>query len=331
MGNQQSSSTVINDTVNKSLSNILMSSSSTCAQTNSLEQKQVFSNITGDEGCNVTISDVNQTALQSPNFTCSSTKTNESDLMSKFKTELNQQAEAHIKNSTIGNAESRVTNSNKIVNDIVNNISISNVSSCVQDNFLKQSQGVDNVKASCPGYCRNADVCVELVKVSPTFAAAFCDPSKCSINVSGFNQSAVQGSIASCLVEDTNYQKVLSESGNTLSQMAKTTNDGVDVAKIIDSTGDAVSGVINSAQTSIIVIGIVIVVLVAIAAYFLLSGGSSKLPQFNYSQANSRNEMFSGPRSNNSNFSMGPQRSPNNFNSFLPNFPLRSSGFNTTY
>lgn len=312
MGNQQSSSNIINDTVNKSLSNILISSSSSCSQTNSLEQSQVFSNITGEEGCSVSITDVNQMSQQSPNFTCASSKTNDSELMAKFKTELEQQAEAHIKNSTIGNAESRVENSNKLVNDIVNNISISNISSCVQDNFLKQSQGVNNIKASCPSFCRQPEVCVQLAKINPAFATAFCDSSKCNINMSGFNQSAIQGAIANCLAEDTNYQKALGESANTLTQMAETTNDGVDVSKIVDSAGNAVSNIISSSQTVFIVIGVVIVILAALAAYFLLSGGSSKLPAMNYQQFRTRPSMFRYPLSANTQFSMGPQQPPGN-------------------
>lgn len=282
MGNQQSSASVINDTVNKSLSNILMSSSSSCTQTNTLSQKQVFSNITADDGCSVSISNIDQTANQSPNFTCSSSVANSSDLTSKFKTDLDQKAAAQISNFTIGNAQSSSDIKNKLVNDITNNINISNVSTCVQDNFLKQSQGVDTVKASCPGYCRNAHVCAELAAISPTFAAAFCDPSKCSINISGFNQSAIQGAIGNCLSSDSNYQKTLTDAANAIAQDAKASNTGVDLSQIIASAGQAAADIIKSSQLTFIVIGIVIVIVLGIGAYFLLSGGSSNIPQFNY-------------------------------------------------
>jgi len=284
MGNQQSSSDVISDTVNKSVTKVLISSSSTCGQSNSLTQSQVFNNIKGDTGCSVNITNVSQTANQTPNFTCSSNTSNSTDLMSQLQTQLKQQAEANIENSTLGNAEAQTTNINKIVNDISTDINISSVSSCVQDNFLKQSQGVNTISASCPSYCRDPSICVQMAPYDPKF----CDMSKCAIEVSDFAQASMQGAVGNCLASNQNYQKILSESANTVSQLAKATNTGVDVSEIvtaggnvvsgaITASGNAASGVISSSTMPFIVIGIVIVLALLVGAYFMLNGGGEQV------------------------------------------------------
>jgi hypothetical protein len=272
MGNQQSSSETVSDIVNKSVSNVLVSSSSTCAQNNSLENLQVFNNITADEGCSISISNVSQTANQSPNFTCSSSSANSTDLQSKFQAELKQQTDAAIKNTTLGNANAQSKNTSKTVNDISTNIDINTVSSCVQNNFLKQTQGVNNLKASCPSYCRNPDVCAKLPAGS-----TFCDSSKCSIALTDFTQSSIQNAVGKCLADNTTYQKVLSETATKVSQEAAAKNAGVSVAEIVTAGGGAISGIISSSQTIFIVIGVVIVIIVAIAIYFSMGSG---IPSF---------------------------------------------------
>lgn len=275
MGNQESTAISVSETVNKSISNVLASSSSSCGQNNNLIQEQVFKDIEADEGCSLSFSNISQTAIQSPNFTCSSDSKNDSALANQFKTQLQQQADARVSNSTIGNAVANSLNKNKTINEIVNNISISNVSSCVQDNFLKQSQGFHTIKASCPGYCKNPQLCVGL-------DSKICDMSQCKIEYNNISQSATQNAVASCLSSNANYQKILSETANEITQEAKAVNTGVDVSKIVDSTGNAVSGIITSSGDAtsgvimstampFIIIGVVIILVIAISAYFLMS------------------------------------------------------------
>lgn len=275
MGAQQSTSDTINDTVNKSVSNVLVSSSSSCGQNNSLENTQVFKNISADEGCSVSFSDISQKAQQSPNFTCSSNSKNDSQLATQFKNELQQQANATTSNFPIGYASDASKISNKLVNDITNNISISNVSSCVQNNFLKQSQGIDTIHASCPSYCRNQQICVDLAKVSPTLAATTCDMSKCNVPFNNISQSAIQSAVGNCLSNNTNYQHILGEASTNLAQTTTTKNTGVDVGGIIESVGTASSNILTASWLPFIVIGIVVVLVIGIGAYFLMSSGSS--------------------------------------------------------
>lgn len=317
MGAQQSTSNVINDTVNTAVSNVLVSSSSSCGQNNTLENTQTFKNITADEGCRLNFSDISQTAVQSPNFTCSSDSKNDSDLATQFKSQLQQQADARAKNFPVGLAKTKSETINKLVNDIQNNISISNVSSCVQNNFLKQKQEFDGIKSSCPSYCRpNSQMCVDLAKVSPTLAGSICDMSKCDVEVKDITQSAVQSAVGNCLASNTNYQRILGEASTDLSQTAITKNEGVDVGAIIESTGTAASNIITAGWLPFIVIGVVVVLVVAIGAYFLLSSGNS---------VNYKNGQFRvGPSTTGQSNSGGrqPQNFINGFSSMLNNPPL---------
>jgi hypothetical protein len=299
MGNQESTAIVVSDTVNKSISNVLASSSSSCGQNNSLIQEQVFKDIDVGEYCGFNASNISQTAIQSPNFTCASDSKNDSALANQFKNELDQQVKASVSNSTIGNAVANSINKNKTINEISNNISISNVSSCVQDNFLKQSQGFHTIKASCPGYCKNPQLCVGL-------DPKICDMSLCQVNFNNISQLATQNAVASCLSSNANYQKVLSETANEITQEAKAVNTGVDVSKIVDSTGNAVSGVITSSGDAasgvimstampFIIIGIVIILVIAISAYFLMSpskGSNAQMLQNAYGPQQSSQGMF---------------------------------------
>lgn len=338
MGAQQSTSNVINDTVNKAVSNVLVTSSSSCGQNNTLESTQVFKNITADEGCRLTFSDISQTAVQSPNFTCSSDTTNDSDLAAQFKSQLQQQADARASNFPIGYAETNSTTVNKLVNDIENNISISTVSSCVQNNFLTQKQEFDTIKSSCPSYCRpNSQMCVDLAKVSPTLAGSICDMSKCDVEFKDISQSAIQSAVGNCLASNTNYQRVLGEASTDLSQTATTTNEGVDAGDIIDSIGTAGSNLITASSLPFIVIGVVVVLLVSIGAYFLLSSGggsqfkvgpSKYLPQFDLSNGGGKYLPQGQPQSITNGFSSMlnnapplPQSIINGFSSMLNNPP----------
>lgn len=278
MGAQQSTSNIINDTVNQSISNVLISSSSNCAQNNTLENTQIFKNITPDEGCSLSFTNISQTAQQSPNFTCSSNATNDSQLATQFKNDLQQEIDKKVSNFPIGYASDVSEITNKLVNDITNNISISNVSSCVQNNMLQQKQEFDTIKGSCPSYCNkgNSQMCVDLAKISPSLAATTCDMSKCDITFNNITQSSIQSAVGNCLSSNSNYQSILSETATELSQVSKSENTGVNL-----------SSVLTASFLPLLIIGIVVVLVIAIGAYFLLSsGGSSSSMKIQPSQLN---------------------------------------------
>lgn len=263
MGNQQSSTSIINDTVNKSVANVLMSSSNKCSQNNSLSQVQVFKNISGDKGCSPMFSS-EQTSQQSPNFTCSSDSKNDSELQTKFRNELTQQADAQAKNFVIGNAETRANTTNKIVNDILANVNISSVSGCVQDNIVEQSSTLDGIKVSCPPHCSDPSLCIAFAEAGHP---ELCDYDACKVPVADFAQRAVQSSVASCLSKNSSLQKAISDTVIDTAQIAKAKNTGIDLAEIVNSL---ISGPILAA-------GLVFIIALMILAYFLLSGGGETL------------------------------------------------------
>jgi hypothetical protein len=266
MGNQQSISTAISDTVNKSMTNVLMSSSSSCTQNNTISQTLTFNNIDlKDTGCTPDFNNINQDSKQSPNFTCSSDNSNNTELLSQFKTQLDQEAKATAENFPIGNQQSMTTTINNIVNDVTANIDIAQLSTCVQTNSTTQSQIYENIKSGCPKFCN--DGCPK---------GNSCDKSLCKVNFSNINQYATQSAVGSCLSSNSNVQKIITDASNTIKQSASSTTKGVDIAGIVNSIGDAISSVISSTWLPFIIIGLVIVCFCSSAAALFLStnGGS---------------------------------------------------------
>ena len=93
MGNQQSVASTINDTINKSISNVLTSSTN-CSQNNTVDAMITFQGIKTKGGCKLNFSDINQTINAAPNMTCAQSAANQAALASQFQTELNQNAAA---------------------------------------------------------------------------------------------------------------------------------------------------------------------------------------------------------------------------------------------
>jgi hypothetical protein len=234
MGNQQSRSNVINETINKSLASVILNSSSNCGQNNNAIQQLSISNLKSN-GCNLKIDGISQTSIQSPVFSCSIDSKNESDLLAKFKTELQQNAQSVVSGLAGAiNSESVSEVSNKLVNDISNNININSVSNCVQDSYSKQTADINNLELNCPDYCNNPSLCAGL---NPQLAMLLCDPSRCTNSITNINQNLIQKSVSECTLSNSNLQKVITDIGNEISQTAVSENKGIDLAEIISSIG----------------------------------------------------------------------------------------------
>lgn len=222
MGNQQSSADIVNDVLNKTVTNVLIENSQNCSQNNTSVQDMSFNDISADEGCSINFSGISQTALVAPNFTCSSKQENNSELMNKLQTALGSEAESKLSGLAGAlNSESRTTIKNKIVNEITNNINMSNVSSCVQDNLSKQKLQFKKIVASCPSYCRNVRQCKGVENM--------CDMSQCKINFTDINQSLTNKAVASCMSANENVQKIVNDVANDVTSSAKASNTGIDI------------------------------------------------------------------------------------------------------
>lgn len=230
MGNAQSSSQAVSDIVNKSVTNVLMSSSSQCGQNNSASQTLDFSNITASDGCNLDFNNITQTMIQTPNFTCSSNSQNESDLMSQFKSQLDQNSQAALSGlSGALNSNAASSTISKLKNEIENNINISQVSSCVQNSIADQKLKFNKINANCPAYCRNPQFCKGV--------ESLCDMSKCTTSFSNIGQSMTQAAVGSCLASNANLNKVISDASTQLTQASTSKNTGIDFTAIFASLG----------------------------------------------------------------------------------------------
>lgn len=245
----KASSEVVNDTINKSVSNVLMQSSQSCSQNNSLTQDISFEKIKAADGCSLNFSGISQTAIQSPNFTCSSDSKNESQLATAFKTELQQQSEAALKGVALG-AEVESEIKNKLVNDITANINISQVSSCVQDNLAKQLLNFENISGSCPIYCRNPTICKDVPQI--------CDMDKCEITFKDISQSLTQEAVGNCLSSNTAVNQIVNDVSNKTQQKSSSKLEGID----------------PTASSAVASIGLSICVIVIFVLIFLFLGGT---------------------------------------------------------
>lgn len=230
MGLQSATSKAISETVNKSMTNVMMSSSASCSQTNVATQELNFNDIVAPTGCNLEFSGISQTSVQTPNFSCSSDNKNDTELSAKFKTELEQNAKAAV--SGIGGAVVSKSDSetiNKLTNEISTNINVSNVSSCVQDNLSQQKMQFGKIQTSCPAYCNDLTMCKGELK-------SLCDMSKCTTSFKNISQSLTQAAVANCTSKNSNVQKIINEAASKLSQKAESKNEGINVFASLGSS-----------------------------------------------------------------------------------------------
>lgn len=219
MGNQQSRSTAIQDVVNKSITDVLLTSSSTCSQSNSAVQKIEISGVDTGPYCRLNITDINQTSVMTPNFTCSSNNTNNTSLMTDFQNKLDNNAKSAVSGLSLNlNSESNATAITTLKNEIKNNISVSNVSSCVQNNFSDQSFISRGARSGCPAYCGNINGCP---------AGNTCDLNLCSVNFGNINQTLVSSAVGNCLSSNSNLTSAINTAANTLQTSADSSNSGV--------------------------------------------------------------------------------------------------------
>ncbi len=263
MGNQQSRSSIVQDVVNKSVSNVLMSSSSSCSQNNSMSQDLNISDIIVHGG-SLEVSGISQTGQQIPNFTCSSDSANSSSLANQFKTQLDQQATSAL--SGLGGAANSESNSSvvgNLKNEIEQNINISNVSKCVQDNLAKQKTNIGKFEINVPGYCATG--------CPPGYS---CDMDACTVKVKDISQSLTQSAVGQCMASNQNLQQAINSASNQIKTSSVAENKGIDVAGMFNSLVSAVTGPMKYFVIGIIV---VIILVILVGGYFLMSPAGQEI------------------------------------------------------
>jgi hypothetical protein len=224
MGNQESVAQSVNKTVNESISNVLMSNSSTCGQNNTATQQFDLSNVTAGDGCSLDISS-KQISVQTPNFTCLSDSSQSSALQSSFETTLKQKAEAAVSGlSGALSTSAKSLNWSDIENKITSNINIANTAACVQNNLASQSAAISAIASSCPSLCRNSNIDVANMNAEQISAL----DNLCKVKI-GSVQDLTQAAVASCTSNNSAITDVTNTITNDMDQESKAKNTGANL------------------------------------------------------------------------------------------------------
>ena len=216
MGNQQSTAEAITDTINDTVTNVMVSNQSLCGQNNSAIQSINIGNINA-KGCGFNMSGITQTSVQKPNFSCFSSQTNNASLLTSLKNSLQQQATSEL--SGLGgaiNSQSLSTTASTLVNDITNNMNLTNLSSCIQNNIASQEFSQGNINVQCPSCCNNP---------GPS-----CNQRNCVVNISNLSQQLTQSAVANCLSENSNLLSVINQIASEISQKTASSNTGISMS-----------------------------------------------------------------------------------------------------
>ena len=260
MGNQQSTATAINNTVNQAISNVLINNSKTCSQNTEALATINFNNIETKGGCQLKWSNITQEVIQSPNLSYVQTSTDDTALRSEFQTQLDQATAASV--SGLGgaiNSEATSTTINNLKNTIVNNISISNIANCVQSTLAETTANWSNIKMDCTG-------CGLQCAGSPQICVNTCEQTWDTIK-----QSIIQKTVASCIQSNNTVVEAINKASNEISQQVEAANTGIDIFASFGSFSfAAIAGVIG---------GILLLLIIGFILYkFVFSKKGSKAP-----------------------------------------------------
>lgn len=211
MGGNNSKST--SDILNESITNVLMSNSSSCKQNNIARQNISITDI--NTTCGLNINGINQESTQTPNFSCSNNSSNNNVLMNELKNKLDQNIEQQLKGLNLGN-ENKNNISNKIKNIITNNIRMDNISKCVSKNFNSQDIIIKNINATCND-CNKP--CPPLYDCSKMYE-------KCNVNIMNIGQKLTQNAVAKCMLDNKIINEAITTIDNDIKQKNKSILDG---------------------------------------------------------------------------------------------------------
>jgi hypothetical protein len=226
MGPQQSKSVDMATIVNESVTDVFMSNSQSCTQSNVQTQTMILEGIdTSGTNCGIDISNVTQASLQSPNLSCISNNANSTDIMTKLTDTIDQKAKAAVSGAS-GSVYSKSDAENiaNVTNTIKTKIDISTASTCIQNNFNSQDMILKNFKSGCPACCGNMNGIPKN-----------CD---CKLKVSKIHQTALQTASANCITNNTAVAKAIADANANFKQASTANNSGIGSA----ATGSSVSG-----------------------------------------------------------------------------------------
>lgn len=223
MGAQQSTSVAVSNVITKSATNVLMKNANSCSQNNTSIQSMNFDHISAGQNCKLGFTNIKQEAVQIPNFTCSSSQAQSSNLQSMFANALQQAAKAETSGMPIFSSSS--SNSailSNVVNNISTNVNMTNTSECVQNNFAQQKLDFSNIASECPFVCGQQ---IDFTKISPEQLEVL--NKLCTVQFGDISQLMVQKAVASCMADNKAIQEAITKVDNVVKQEATSSSSGL--------------------------------------------------------------------------------------------------------
>lgn len=133
--------------INKSITEVIVSNSSSCSQSSSGIQSISISDIKL-KYCPLYIT-VDQSNATTMELTCLNTTVSDTELQNQFKSNLEAKVASEIKGLNFGLSKSQTDNMTSIVNEIQNKINIQNIAQLVQNSINEQIVSIDKIEVEC--------------------------------------------------------------------------------------------------------------------------------------------------------------------------------------
>lgn len=133
--------------INKSITEVIVSNSSSCSQSSNGIQSISISDIKL-KYCPLTII-VDQSNATTMELTCLNTTVSDTELQNQFKSNLEAKVASEIKGLNFGLSKSQTDNMTSIVNEIQNKINIQNIAQLVQNSINEQIVSIDKIEVEC--------------------------------------------------------------------------------------------------------------------------------------------------------------------------------------
>jgi hypothetical protein len=208
MGGSEAKASQNTDVVNDALTNIIMNSSNECSSKNANIQEIEIANL-DLVGCDLNMTDISQKQTIKQNFSCLQDTSNKTDLVNRFSTELDAKVEAQAK-AGVGVAISKTDSVTKLKNTIKNNMDISNVAQCIQENINAQKMSVGGIKMKCV-------------------------PGQKGLDMSRMNQTIISENTASCYQKNEAVAAAASELNNKITVSSSSTAKGWDPLEFLQT------------------------------------------------------------------------------------------------
>lgn len=201
MGASVSKQQLLIDTINKTVSDVLLENTSSCGINNSILQSMNFSNF-DLENCDLSFSNINQTSNSSIQLKCINSNINEIDSLNKIKNNLINNFKSEVSGINFGFNININETINKKVNEIVNNINIRNISQCVNNSITQQIMDFGKIK-------------IKNCKTPVTF--------------NNISQHIINTQVADCINKNENITKIVNDLVNETKQDFSTNTKGLEL------------------------------------------------------------------------------------------------------